>query len=74
MTSDEIISSYGLRVICEPRPQEIERGMMDAERRLRAEPLRELGHTAIAWLGCVFRRREIQLAHADGATRPAPAA
>jgi hypothetical protein len=63
MTSDEIIGSYGLRVISEPMPKQIERGMMDAELELRA---------AAAWFARVFPGREARSAHADSAAKPAP--
>lgn len=74
MTSDELISMYRLRVMSEPVPKEVERGIMDAERRLRAQALSDIARTTGAWLMRVYRGREAQPAHTDRATTPAPTA
>ncbi|HLB13958.1 MAG TPA: hypothetical protein VJM14_03430 [Burkholderiales bacterium] len=65
MTSDEIISRYGLLHIHAPMPEEIERAMSE-ERRLRALAFCDTARAAATWLARVF-----QPAHAGSAPSPA---
>jgi len=71
MTSEEMIVRYGRLVSHEPTPEEIERAIMDAERRLRAEACRELARAAATWFAHAFRGRELEPAHADSTAKPA---
>jgi ribosomal 50S subunit-associated protein YjgA (DUF615 family) len=61
MTSDEIVSRYGLLHVHAPMPEEIERAISEA-RRLRARAFRE---TAATWLARVVRSCAVQPAHAS---------
>ena len=74
MTSEEVIVRYGRLVSHEPTPEEIERAIMDAERRLRAEACRDLARAAAPWFARVFRGREARSARTDSAAKPAPTA
>jgi hypothetical protein len=69
MTSDEIISRYGLLHIHEPMPEEIERATSEA-RRLRAQAFCDTARAAARWLARVSRGREVRPAHADSAPSP----
>jgi hypothetical protein len=69
MTSDEIISRYGLLHAHEPMSERIERAIGEA-RRLRVQTFGDTTRTAATWLAQVMRGREVRPAHPDGASNP----